>query len=101
MAWIAKKYAYLRNLAPPDDGWLTRVIMGTSLELGVAFGLLIFFSGGLGIIVAIWIWGSFSFQALNYSSMLRLLIPAVTAMITGAQAIFTSFLSGLIEIRTQ
>jgi hypothetical protein len=101
MAWIAKKYAYLRNLLPPDDSWLTMAIMGTSLEVGVALGLALFMFGALGIIIAIWIWGSLSFQALNYSSMLRLLIPAVASMITGAQTIFTSFLSALIEIRTR
>jgi glycosyltransferase involved in cell wall biosynthesis len=101
MGWIAKKYAYLRNLAPPDDSWLTRVIMGARLEAGVGIGLGLFLLGALGIVVGIWIWGSLSFRTLNYSSMLRLLIPAVTAMITGAQTIFTSFLSALIEIRTR
>jgi hypothetical protein len=101
MGWIAKKYAYLRNLAPPDDSWLTRVIVGTRLEVGVGLGLALFLLGAVGILIGIWVWGSLSFRALNYSSMLRLLIPAVTAMITGAQTIFTSFLSGLIEIRTQ
>jgi hypothetical protein len=101
MAWIAKKYAYLRNLAPPDDSRLTRVIMGTRLEVGVGLGLGLFLLGTVGIVTGVWIWGSLSFRALNYSSMLRLLIPSVTAMITGAQTIFTSFLSGLIEIRTQ
>jgi glycosyltransferase involved in cell wall biosynthesis len=101
MAWIAKKYAYLRNFGSPNDGWLTRVIMGTPLEVGVAIGIVLFLLGAIGIALGIWIWGSLSFSDLEYSSMFRLLIPAIVLMIAGAQTIFISFLSSIIEIRTQ
>jgi len=101
MAWIAKKYAYLCNLTPPTPRWLAQVVINARLEAGVALGLVLFLSGVAAIGLGIWIWGSLSFSALDYSSMLRLLIPAVVSMIIGIQTIFVSFLSSIIEIRFQ
>ncbi len=70
-----------------------------NLEYAVALGGLLFALGCGGIIWCIFDWQAVDFGAVNYRSMMRLLIPSITLFINGAQIIAIGFVSSIIDIK--
>jgi len=52
-----------------------------------------------GIVIALFDWGTRSFGALDYSSMMRLIVPSVTALAVGVQIGMAAFLSSILNIK--
>ena len=55
--------------------------------------------GIVGILAAVLYWRSQSFGALDYSRMMRLVVPAVTMLAVGVQVIMGGFLSSILDLK--
>ncbi len=99
-AWLAKQYGTDEGLLPPDpafDSWREFASVERLALLGAVFVAL----GGLGILSAVAFWRSRHFGGLDASRVMRLIVPSVTLIITGAQAFLAGFLSGILTIRVR
>lgn len=70
-----------------------------TVDRGIFIGFLLFFTGFLLTIVALVGWNKSGYGELNPQQMMRLTIPAVTAMVVGIQALFGSFFIGILKIK--
>lgn len=69
-----------------------------SLEQGLVGGVILLLLGSLGAGYSCYIWRLHAFGALNPTTMMRLLIPALTSIILGGQCIFASFFLSLLKL---
>ena len=92
-----KIFALTENLQPPDPVF-NRLFNIFTLERGLISGCLLFFFGLAGSMYAVGIWGSEAFGDLDPQQTLRLVIPAVLAMILGCQIILSSFFLSILGI---
>jgi hypothetical protein len=72
-----------------------------SVEAGMAAGLLLVLAGLAASAYAVGMWGRASFGALSPESSLRIVAPAVTALILGVQLVFASFFLGVLALRRE
>jgi hypothetical protein len=96
-AVFATVFAVNAHLLPfsPKIAGLTRLI---TLEIGVTIGLLLLI-GGLGVTaLSVDIWSSSGFGPLD-PSVLRIVIPAATALMLGLQVIFSSFFLSILDLQ--
>ena len=70
-----------------------------TVDRGIFIGFLLFFTGFLLTIVALVGWNKSGYGELNPQLMMRLTIPAVTAMVVGIQVLFGSFFIGILKIK--
>lgn len=80
------------------QGFSEKILRLASLEITIAIGIFLALTGLGGALYAIIQWGHSSFGALIPSDMMRITIPAVTALAIGTQIVFGGFLLGFIEI---
>ena len=80
------------------QGFAEKLLRLASLEITIAIGIFLALTGLGGAVYAIVQWGHSSFGALIPSDMMRITIPAVTALAIGTQIVFGGFLLGFIEI---
>jgi hypothetical protein len=97
LACFARVYAVSAGLLPESDG-LTRWLERLSLERVLAVGLLLIVAGLAGSVAAVVVWGSESFEGLDPSETMRIVIPSVTAVAVGAEIMFGSFVIGLLGL---
>ena len=97
LACFARVYAVSAGLLPERDG-LTKWLERLSLERVLVAGLLLIVAGIVGSIVAVGVWGSESFEALDPSETMRIVIPSVTAVAIGAELVFASFVIGVLGL---
>jgi glycosyltransferase involved in cell wall biosynthesis len=96
-AVFARTFAITEGLLP-EDALLNRLFSIFTLEKGLALGAL-FISGGLvGSVYAVYAWGTHSFGPLDFSTTLRVVIPAATAITLGFQIVLSSFLVSLLGL---
>jgi hypothetical protein len=69
------------------------------LEFGLLFAGLLVLAGLTGIGIAVWGWSARSFGELDYSHMMRLVVPAVTMLAVGVQIGMATFLSGILALK--
>ena len=62
-------------------------------------GAILLLIGIVATILALVLWGKTSFGALNPQQIMRLTIPALTAMAVGVQMIFGGFFIGILNIK--
>lgn len=91
-------YAIVRGLLP-ENKQLTLLIRLFSLERGIVAGLLAVVVGAGFLTAAILKWKAAGFGQISYSESLRLVIPAVTCMTVGVQAIFSSFFLSILDLQ--
>jgi len=97
VAVFAKVFAISEGLLPPDRK-LEKFFSYANLENGLLAGALIFLIG-LGLsIYAVLSWHAHHFGPLNVAQMLRLTLPAATAMTLGVQISVSSFFLGLLRL---
>jgi glycosyltransferase involved in cell wall biosynthesis len=95
---LARTVGVLKNLLPMSRP-LARFLRIFSLERGIMFGASLGLVG-LGLAVhSVAIWAHARLAALDPATVMRVAIPSVTLMITGAEIIFASFLLGFIDVR--
>jgi len=89
-ALFAKVFAVTNKLVPYNDKVISYVTKFT-LEKGLLIGLVLILAGMMGSVYAILAWKGDSFGSLVPTSMMRVVIPSSTSIITGAQCILASF----------
>lgn len=97
-AVLAKEYAVQSGLIPQGGG---RVLIADpiALEAGLLLGGFLVLAGLAGVVGAVAIWGSVNFGDLDAGRMMRLLVPATTAMAIGFQIVLAAFFKGVIGLK--
>jgi glycosyltransferase involved in cell wall biosynthesis len=85
----------------PEDNRLAAAIRVFTLERGIVFGALLTLTGLVGSLYSIFAWGSASFGELLPSSMMRVVIPSLTALTIGVQVIFAAFFLSTLRLVNQ
>jgi hypothetical protein len=97
-AWLTKVFTVNEGLLPPDarfeavKRWLT-------LEKLVGGGAAVALLGLMFVVAGFAIWQSKQFGALDYQTMMRLIVPAVMAVSLGFQLAITGFLSSILDLK--
>jgi len=95
---LAKQYAIdagLLRLGPKFQAFRRLV----TLERAVMVGGGLVGVGVVGVLGAVVVWSDESFGPLDYTRMMRLLIPAVTALAVGMQIVMGAFLSSILDLK--
>jgi hypothetical protein len=97
-AVFTKIFGVTSGLLPPDPK-LTSAFKYITLESGLIVGLTLL-SLGIGLsIYAVSDWGAHSFGSLDPTKILRLVIPAVTAVMLGSEIVLSSFFLSVLGLR--
>jgi len=89
-AVFTKIFGVTSGLLPPDAK-LERAFKYVTLESGIITGVALFLTGLALSIFAVSDWGAHSFGSLDPTKILRLVIPAVSAMMLGSEIVLSSF----------
>jgi glycosyltransferase involved in cell wall biosynthesis len=96
-ALFARIFAVTQGLLPASDR--LRIFESIfSLERGIWSGLALATLGFAGLCYAVWIWRAAGFGSLPTTDMLRLVVPATTAIACGTQTVFASFLISILRL---
>jgi glycosyltransferase involved in cell wall biosynthesis len=98
-AFFTKVFAIAEGLLP-DDPKFSRLFKFFTLEKGIGFGLFVLLAGVVLLVRALWIWKLAHYGDLQPVENLRRLIPAVTLIVLGVQAIFSSFFMSVLGLKT-
>lgn len=99
-AVFTKIFGVTSGLLPPDPR-LEKAFKYVTLETGIIVGLMLLI-GGLGLSVyALSDWGAHSFGVLDPTVVLRLAIPAVTAMMLGSEIVLSSFFLSVLGLKAR
>jgi hypothetical protein len=98
-AFFTKVFAIGEGLLPHDPKF-ARVFKYFTLEKGILAGLLVLALGLALLGHAAWIWSQTGYGTLPYGENMRRLIPAVSLIVLGIQAIFSSFFMSVLGLRT-
>lgn len=99
-ALVARVIAAKAGLLPPK-AWPGGLPAVAPLETGLLVGGVLFLAGLLGSVASVIVWSREDFGALDVQSMLRLVIPTVTAMMLGLQVMLFSFFGGIVGLDTR
>lgn len=97
-AVFTKVFAISEGLLP-EDPRLNLQRIKVSLERGLLVGASLILTGLVCSAYSIWTWKQVSFGILNPAHTLRIIIPAVTALIIGVQIVFSSFFLSVLGLR--
>lgn len=89
-AVFTRIYAIQQGFLPKNDT-LERLYKFITLEAGLIIGGIITVAGLAGSVYSLYQWDQQNFGALNYPSILRVVIPSVIAIMIGLQTVFSSF----------
>jgi glycosyltransferase involved in cell wall biosynthesis len=95
---LARAIGVLKNVLPMRPPF-SRFVRAFTLERGIFLGLLLG-AGGLGLAVySVTTWAQAHLAALEPTVVMRVAIPSVTLMLTGAEIIFSSFLLKFVDVQ--
>lgn len=94
---FTRAYAVQAGFLPAKDS-LTKAFDMVSMEKGLIIGLLILLSGLGGTFYSLYVWEQSNFGQLDYSKILRIVIPSVIAIILGLQTVLSSFLLSVLSV---
>lgn len=97
-AVFTKVFAISEGLLPEDPKLSVQKIK-VSLERGLMVGAALILTGLVCSAYSVWTWKQVSFRVLNPAHTLRIIIPAVTALIIGVQIVFSSFFLSVLGLR--
>jgi glycosyltransferase involved in cell wall biosynthesis len=97
-ALFTKVFAVSEGLLPEDER-LNRLLSRVNLEVGLIVGTILLIVGLATSIYALGDWGAHSFGPLDPFRVLRVIIPAVTALVLGCQIILSSFFLSVLRLR--
>ena len=98
-ACFTKVFAIAEGLLP-EDRQFSKVFRLLTLEKGVAIGVLTFILGFGLLFRALSVWQAARFGMISYADNLRMLTPAVTAIVVGLQIISSSFFMSVLGLNT-
>ena len=84
----------------PQDSRLERIVSATSLELGLVIGGLLFGAGMILTLGALGTWSATGFGSLDPRVTMRWVVPAVTAMALGGEAVLGAFFLEALRMHT-
>jgi len=99
-AVIARLYAQSEGFLP-DNELVRRARRAFSLEIGLLVGGLLVLASMILSVIALVRWGGSSFKHLDYGDTMRLVIPAVVALMLGVQTVFSSFFLSVLGIKSR
>lgn len=94
---FTRRYAIQTGLMP-DQKTISLVEKWLTLERGIVVGVLITLAGVAGSAYSLYLWDQVDFGTLEYSSILRVVIPSVVFIILGIQTIFSSFFLSVLSL---
>ena len=97
-AVLTKLFATTEGLLPPDAR-LERAFEYVTLEVGLAGGALALASGCALLIAAVLVWRGTGWGRLDYSEVMRLVIPGATLTALGFQAVLSSFFMSILGMK--
>lgn len=97
-AVFTKIFAVSEGLLP-EDPRLSRLFRYLTLEIGLLAGGLLLLAGVWGSLHAVGVWRGHAYGPLDPSRMLRLIIPAVTALMLGCETVLSSFFLSILGLR--
>lgn len=95
---FTKVFAISEGLLP-EDPKLSSHSIKVNLERGLILGAALILTGLLCSVYSIWTWKRSHFGMLNPVHTLRIIIPAITALIIGVQIVFSSFFLSVLGLR--
>jgi glycosyltransferase involved in cell wall biosynthesis len=99
-ALFAKVFAINARLLPPDPR-IERLSRLFSMEVGILAGGLLLIAGLATSAYAVGFWGQAAFGPLDPAVSLRIVVPAVTALVLGLQTVFSSFFLSVLGLNTK
>ncbi len=96
---LAQRYAMVEGFLPPPANF-QRLILGMTLEPLLRVAGVIGLLGLIGCGWAVTTWAGSGFGPITYDSVLRVLVPSLTAVAVAAQLSATAFLTSLLTIRS-
>ena len=96
-ALFAKVFAVSEGLLP-EDRRLDRLLRWVKLEVGLVVGALLLLFGLGASLYALSDWGAHAFGPLDPFRVLRVIIPAGTALVLGCQIILSSFFLSVLRL---
>ena len=97
-AVFTKIFGVTSGLLPPDAK-LEKAFKYVTLESGIVVGLSLFLTGLVLTVFAVSNWGAHSFGSLDPTKILRLAIPAVSAMMLGSEIVLSSFFLSVLGLK--
>ncbi|MBV9310495.1 MAG: glycosyltransferase family 2 protein [Solirubrobacterales bacterium] len=97
-AVMARLYATSEGFLPANE-LVRRARRAFSLEIGLLIGALLILASAVLSVIALVRWGGSSFKHLDYTDTMRIVIPAVVALMLGVQTIFSSFFLSVLGIK--
>ena len=95
---FTKVFAISEGLLP-EDPKLTFSKIKVNLERGLILGVSLILTGLVCSAYSVWTWKRASFGTLDPVHTLRIIIPAITALIIGVQIVFSSFFLSVLGLR--
>jgi glycosyltransferase involved in cell wall biosynthesis len=96
---LAQRYAMVEGFVPAPKANLERLILGMTLEPLLRVAGVVMAAGLAGCVWAVTTWAHSDFGPILYDSVLRVLVPSLTAVAVAAQLAATAFLTSLLTIR--
>jgi glycosyltransferase involved in cell wall biosynthesis len=97
-AVTTKLFAITEGLLPPDPR-LDRAFNYITLEKGLAGGTVVLIAGFALLLAAVLIWRKNAWGRLDYSEVMRLVIPGATLTALGFQTILSSFFMSILGMK--
>ncbi|MFI5221059.1 MAG: glycosyltransferase [Bacteroidia bacterium] len=82
----------------PENKTLNQMYKYVNLESALVVGLIVTFCGLAGSVYSLYLWDQVDFGHLEYSSILRVVIPSVVCIIIGLQIILSSFFLSVLGV---
>lgn len=82
----------------PENKTLNKMYKYVNLESALVVGILVTFLGITGSLYSLYLWDQVDFGHLEYSSILRVVIPSVVCIIIGLQIILSSFFLSVLGV---
>jgi glycosyltransferase involved in cell wall biosynthesis len=97
-AAFTKVFVMLQNLVPASVQRTRRLFRYAKLEVGLTIGLLLLLFGGYQTLRAFWSWQQVGFGDLVPAQTLRVVVPALIAILLGFQVIFSSLFFSILGL---
>jgi glycosyltransferase involved in cell wall biosynthesis len=94
---FTRRYAIQVGLMP-DKKTVSFIEKWLTLERGIVAGVFVTLTGIAGSAYSLYLWDQVDFGTLEYSSILRVVIPSVVFIILGIQTIFSSFFLSVLTL---
>lgn len=98
LAAFVRVYMAGTGLLPNLNRASEKLEQSLTLERVLVVGLLMVVIGGLGSVLAIIRWGGNPIESNQISQMMRLVLPSVTAVAIGLEAVFAAFVLGVLRL---